>query len=53
MKPVDKQKRRSYVTDPDICLVCRYGQKGCPCQEHLGKGFVIACIGFFPAAKAI
>lgn len=53
MKRVDKLKRRSYVSDPAVCEVCRHGKAGCPCAEHLGKGKVIACIGFTPDLKVV
>ena len=53
MKRIDKLKRRSYVSDPAVCEVCRHGQNQCPCADHLGKGKVIACIGFMPAMEAV
>ncbi len=46
------QKRRPYVTDPDLCRVCRHGINGCPAQHHLGKE-VCACIGYIPAMEAV
>ena len=51
--PATKPTRRPYVTDTDMCRVCRHGQNGCPAQHHLGVGKVIACIGYLPAAARI
>ena len=53
VKDVDKLKRRYYVSDPDACRMCRHGQNGCPGAEHLGKGKVIACLGYFPAMEQV
>lgn len=51
MKAAEK-KRRPYVTNPDVCRTCLYGQQGCPVVAHLGKE-VVACIGYKPAAVRI
>ncbi len=53
VKPVDNPKRRSYVKDPDVCRTCRYGQNGFPCRNQLGKGKVVACIGYVPAMERV
>ena len=53
VRPVDKLKRRYYVSDPDACRMCRHGQNGCPGAKHLGKGKVIACLGYFPAMEQV
>lgn len=53
VRPVDKLKRRYYVSDPDACRMCRHGQNGCSGAKHLGKGKVIACLGYFPAMEQV